>query len=521
MRSPSPRLKAIMVCILCISISIVFYSAQAFAQTGARSKIRAALSAMGGEHKLRALNAMKMEGVAHQYFLEQSERPEGPWLVDYQEFSELCDIASAKLSRTVRTQNILSPEGRTFTTRVADNVAAYEFGGRFFPAPTLEAQNSEELLALTPERALLHALQASDLRLEKNVTMQGVNHHVLSCGWQGKTLRLFLNAHTALPTAAELVSEHPYDLFWGIWGEVTTRVYFSTWMIEAGGIRYPRQFDVERHGLPWKSITITQLVMNPPVAADSFDVPLEIREAFGKNKIAIDDLPLAWRGKEPATELAKDIVKIPAGWDVALVRQSDGVVIIEAPISSGYSARVLAEAGRRFPGAPIKAVISTSDAWPHVGGIREYVARGVPIYALDLNRPLLERIIAGLRKSYPDALAKQERKAKFQIVSGKITLGAGENRLELYPIRGESSERMIMIYFPEHGLLYGSDLIQQNRDGSFFMTQYLSELVDAVGRESLAVKTVFAMHSKALPWSEIIGAVDRAMVTAPVGNATK
>lgn len=67
---------------------------------------------------------------------------------------------------------------------------------------------------------------------------------------------------------------------------------------------------------------------------------------------------------------------------MTLVQQDDGIVIVEAPISSGYSAKVIAEVHRRFPGKAIKAVITTSDSWPRLAGIREYVAQRIPIHAL-------------------------------------------------------------------------------------------------------------------------------------------
>lgn len=66
---------------------------------------------------------------------------------------------------------------------------------------------------------------------------------------------------------------------------------------------------------------------------------------------------------------------------------------------------------------------------------------------------------------------------------------------------------MVMVYMPEHKILYGSDLIQKMRDGSFFMPQYLSELADAANREKLAVETVFAMHLGPTPWAEVKAAI--------------
>ena len=58
-------------------------------------------------------------------------------------------------------------------------------------------------------------------------------------------------------------------------------------------------------------------------------------------------------------------------------------MVMEAPISSGYSVKVLDFAQTKFPGMAIKAVITTSDAWPHFAGLREYVARGIPVYVVE------------------------------------------------------------------------------------------------------------------------------------------
>jgi hypothetical protein len=156
-------------------------------------------------------------------------------------------------------------------------------------------------------------------------------------------------------------------------------------------------------------------------------------------------------------------------------------------------------------------VVTTSDSWPHIGGLREYVARGIPVYALDLNRPILERLTAAPHTLEPDALARQPQQPHWHVVSGKTVVGDGANRIELYPVGGESSERMMMAYLPEQRLLYGSDLVQgAQADGSFFMPQYLSELMDAVGRNQLEPATVFAMHTGATAWGKVTGAVANA-----------
>jgi hypothetical protein len=314
-----------------------------------------------------------------------------------------------------------------------------------------------------------------------------------------------------MPTAIEFVRPYPNSYFLGVWGDVTTRIYLSLWMLEPGGLRYPHQWNVERNGTPYQEFTVTSLSQNPPSAADSFSVPatvIKAYEAIGRR--AIDDIPLG-RPNTPPVEIAPGVIQILGNWNVTLVRQPDGVIIIEAPISSGYSDKVMAEAKKRFPDAPIKAVISTPDAWPHIGGVREYVARGVPVYALDLNKPILERLIAAPHHSNPDALERARgKRPRWEIVSSKTVLGSGPNRLELYPIRSETGERMIMVYFPEHKFLYGSDLVQPGQEaGSFFMPEYLLELMEAARREKLAVSGVFAMHMGVKPWGDIEAAVEK------------
>src|SRR5262249_23229491 len=150
----------------------------------------------------------------------------------------------------------------------------------------------------------------------------------------------------------------------------------------------------------------------------------------------------------------------------------------------------------------IKAVISTADAFPHFGGLREYVAAGIPVYILDLNQPLISRLILSNYKTLPDNLEKnpERKRSRLNIVSKKTVIGSGQNQLELYPIRTETGERMIMIYAPTLKVLYGADLVQPLPSGGFFMPQYISELKEAADREKLDVERVFAMHAPVLEW---------------------
>jgi hypothetical protein len=172
---------------------------------------------------------------------------------------------------------------------------------------------------------------------------------------------------------------------------------------------------------------------------------------------------------------------------------------------------VFKEARKRHPGVPITAVLSTSNSWPHTGGVRQAVALDLPVYILDLNRPLLDRMMGAPHTLEPDALqsSKTTLKPRWKIVATKQEIGSGANRMELYPLRGASTERQYMVYFPEHHLLYASDTLALNDDGTLYDPELMNEVAQAVKRENLTVDTVFAMHQGPLPWEQVLALIEK------------
>jgi hypothetical protein len=206
------------------------------------------------------------------------------------------------------------------------------------------------------------------------------------------------------------------------------------------------------------------------------------------------------------TEVAPDVWQIAGGFNVGVVKQTDGLVVIEGTTSGSYSKAVMALLQKKFPGIGIKAVVTTSDAWPHVGGMREYIASGTPIHALDLNVSILTRIAEAPRTFSPDTLSKAPRPPVFRPVAAKTTLGSGDTRIELIPVRGEMGERMMVASLPGRNVLYSSDLIQPNRPGvpGFFMIGMVAEVDAAVRREGVTgIQTVFGMHLPPTPWTTV------------------
>jgi hypothetical protein len=220
--------------------------------------------------------------------------------------------------------------------------------------------------------------------------------------------------------------------------------------------------------------------------------------------------PATFNGSK-VIELADWLVEVPGVYNVTVVKQPDGLVIMEAPTGCEHSAAVMEFALNYFPGFRIKAVVTTSDAWPHLVGIREYVAAGIPIYTSVLNVPMLRRLIEAKHTLAPDRLEKQPKVAVFKPVFSKTMIGTGATRMELLPARGEIGERMMLAWFPSLKTLYASDFIQRNppgRPAPFFMPKMLIEVQTAAEREGITgIERVFGMHLPPTSWTEILAAI--------------
>jgi hypothetical protein len=500
-----------------VAFSLLFAisaSAQQSTHTRAIELVHQSMTALGGEEKLRAIHAIEIKGVGVANELEQSERPEGPWLPNFVQSDELRDFAQFRMRATTqtRTLNFTGWDNAAWsnpaTNVTSGGVAARTAQGKFAPGLATSALDDEETLAFDPLHIFILALDAPDLRTAPDVQLHGFAQHVIAFTWKGEQVRVFVSSYSHMPTCVEATRARLTDYFQGPWGDVTLRTSFATWSLDPSGVRYPRQWSKELNGQPLSTYTANEIKFNPPVNEEDFAIPDDVRKAAIAAAHDLDEIP-AVSTTRPPLEIAPGIVYVQGGWSVTEIRQPDGIVILEAVVSSGYSAKIIEDAQKRFPGLPIKAVITTSDSWPYLGGIREYAARGIPIYALDLNKPILTRMMNAPHTIHPDAFAKNSRAPKFTWVSQRTALGTGENRIEIFPFCTVTGERQMMVYFPEAKVVYTSDLFSLSRTGDLFLPQTAQEAVDAITRENLAVDRVYGMHYNPMSYQQLRDALTK------------
>jgi glyoxylase-like metal-dependent hydrolase (beta-lactamase superfamily II) len=474
-----------------------------------RALVDSAVTALQRSAVLRDVRAYRLTGVQHNYVLGNAVRADGPFFPVYSQFAELRDVTSSSFRRTNRGVGATSL-GAEVVTVMVDSVVANRVNGRETGSSRSAYEDAIDRIDAAPARALLLASASPGLRHAGTTSRFGLTYDVVSFPWRNGRMRIELNRESRLPDAVEIVRPYPDNFRWAAFGDVTMRTEYGRWSISPSGAWWPMHERVLMNGEMLRDASISTVAFDSTaVPAESLTVSDSARVQYAANsQLNFSTFRFGARGQP--TALRPGIVRVPDQWAMTLVKQPDGVVIFEAHISGQYLRDVIDEAKRRWPGAPVKAIVMTSDPWAHIGGVREAVALGIPIYVQARSVPFLTKVAKAPHTIAPDLLARQPKAPKLVPVSRKTVIGTGENRIELYPVGGPYAERMLMAYFPEHKLLYGADLVFPNRGPTgqptkgYFETS-LVDLRSAVDREKLAVDTLFCVQNfQPIAWADFV-----------------
>jgi hypothetical protein len=474
----------------------------------AKACVEQAIDAMGGQQRLAGIHSESYLSMGHTVLSEQSYRQQ-PFITSYERDEVTVDFDQWRLTDHA---HLTWPESDPHTEDVDATLIATPQGGVYHskegdsPCSLADIDQASDTLALGPERLLLNAAAANDLHYAPAQWLRATPHSVVEFTWQGTPVKVLLNAYNHLPDALERT--HAFNDMWYAWGDVDQRIYFDNWHI-VQGVVFPTNRIDQRNGLWYASTQILDPVFNTSIDEKTFAMDQAVAAKSAQSK--------GWNrsfSDKQRVELAPGIELYRGSWNTTLIKQDDGVLVLEAPISGSYVQGILAKARSEYPGTPIKGVISTSDSWPHMAGVRQVVAEGVPVYVLDLNRPLLDRMISAPHHLQPDALQRDSKAPRWITVGDHMEIGQGANRIALYPLRGASTERQYMVYFPQQKLLYASDTLALNADKTLYDPDLMYEVAQAVAREHLQVDTVYAMHEGPTPWALVQKQLAQAMSSA-------
>jgi glyoxylase-like metal-dependent hydrolase (beta-lactamase superfamily II) len=269
------------------------------------------------------------------------------------------------------------------------------------------------------------------------------------------------------------------------------------------GIRFPMHIVMREGGFPTLELTVAQVRPNGNDAIEAARIaPATAAPAA------------APRAEPQAEKIADGVWAITPGVEGSiLVEFNDYLVMVEAPVGEAYSLAAIASAKRIAPGKPIKYVVNTHHHADHAGGMRAYVAEGIPLITHESHRKYYEeQIFRNPHSLNPDRLARMARAPVIETVKDKRVLSDGTMSLEIHLMRDQPhSEGLLMVYLPKSKLLIQSDAYIP-RPGAPPLpapSPYTTNLVENISRLKLDVARVVHIHGGISPYSDVLAAAGR------------
>jgi glyoxylase-like metal-dependent hydrolase (beta-lactamase superfamily II) len=174
----------------------------------------------------------------------------------------------------------------------------------------------------------------------------------------------------------------------------------------------------------------------------------------------------------------------------------DQVVVVEAPLNDDRSLAVLAKVNELFPGKSIR-LVPTHWHFDHSGGIRTYVAWGLPILTTPANKAFIEKMAAAPHTIRPDTLSKDPKKPNVETFTGKKVITDGNRTLELYDVGpNPHAKEIVVAYLPKEKALFVADLISLNPGPFAPAAPALVDFSEKIAKLGLAVDVLVPAHGR-------------------------
>jgi len=330
-------------------------------------------------------------------------------------------------------------------------------------------------------------LSATDVRVAAQCTWRDYPRIVLARrGLEGPE-RLYLDPKSGYPVKLDRI-EPDY-----LWGQVHVEFVWSTWQ-RVGDAHLPggafRVVDGETQIA--RAFGVRRLVARdsaPPLALPPRDAPMTPAP------------PAFLVPRRPDTTRVSDHVFVlrNAGYGEVMALDRDTVFVFDATQGEERVRQDSSWIATLFPGRHPTVVVATDLAWPHVAGVRAWVAHGATIVSHRAARGFLERVVNRRWTLAPDLLERRRPRVafRFRAVGDSMSFAGGD--IVVFPIDGVASEVALAVYVRPARFLWASDYIQDLRAP----TQYVDEVVAAVRRNGLSPSVVAAEHAPLGPWTRV------------------
>lgn len=308
--------------------------------------------------------------------------------------------------------------------------------------------------------------------------------------------RLYLSKDSGLPVAVAFTV--PDDL----WGQREIRYVYMNWKTVPGGGVYPGSAARLEDG----ETVIVRTVSGVSIRRVSSDSAPAVALSTG-SRPASPTPPAA--AANQTSILVVDTVRIgpntfllanPA-YNETVTMQRDTVYLLDATMNEARARNDSSWIARIFPRHRAVVLVVTDIAWPHIGGVRFWVARGATIITHSLSVPLLQEVTRRHWTDHPDALeasrSPRGERLKAKAINDSLALAGGAIRL--IDVGGMASEGALVAWIPGDNFLWAGDYVQSVSQ----RTVYADDVNQALQRHGVTPQRFAAQHLPMKDWEQL------------------
>jgi glyoxylase-like metal-dependent hydrolase (beta-lactamase superfamily II) len=451
--------------------------------------IQRAVDAVGGANALRGLTSTVTDINAAIFALGQEETPLSPARATFSTARIVYDFSGNRYAIQQENRGPAGPPARIRRV-MAGGVGMVVNNVTENPDTRAGVAASERAMRTSPLRLLRTALESpGSLRGAQAKRWRGEIMDAVRLSGQD-TATMYFDRGSGLLTVVEVVTDDP------ILGDRRTATWYTRWQ-EAGPLKLPRQIDTEVNGRLSQHQVITTATVNGTLADSMFAIPDSIRTR-ASNAPAVAAVPVN------LVEIAPGVWRAEGGTHFSLVvEQPNRLVVVEAPLNAPRTRAVLDTLRSRFPAKRVGLVVNTHHHWDHAGGIREYLASGVPVATHRRNVDFVRGIGSAPKTVVRDALSRGRAAPAITAVGDSLALGTGDSRVVLYRLPSAHAEGILAAYVPSARILFVADVLSPGAN----LPALGSQEVAALGRSAgLTIERVVGAHGGIAPWADVVRA---------------
>jgi hypothetical protein len=326
---------------------------------------------------------------------------------------------------------------------VVDTVAIRQIGGAWSGLSRAYIDERRELFAIAPERFLLVARDASDLRLGRDTTIDGLPAARLTATVDGFAMTIVVRRGDGLPAFVRFRAAQGDDFGLLSWGEMEVETWYSRWARTASGVVLPTQMDQRRVGRPYKRMSVLSMAFDTVTTSETFAISDSLRQVyFATADRSMIDVPFDSVVVTEGTFINFRAPGAPAG----AVKVGGRWVLLEVGQGELSAERALGWLARNEASAPVAAAILTATNAGN-GGVTVVGRQRIPSFVAPGARPFVDRMIGntGIAGVTPVTITRAQ------------WIKVGTDSLWVEPIDLPDAPRTALVYSPTLGWAYSAN----------------------------------------------------------------